>query len=170
MLQNINKKKAITVFVVTLLILFGGWYGYQSFLKDRAINEWANSQADDLTINKVEHTPEHIIVDVAWHNGALFAEQYLDLLEKVKSLHPQKEVYIQINPAQSQANLWWLQHSAIFFEALSKQAYTEIEKALQHLAEQGHIEDYSFGMNKELTFFYIEPKNQAALYIVLPLA
>lgn len=169
MLQKLNKKKTVLIFILSLIILFGGWLSYQAFVKDRTINGWAGEQ-ESFSLTKVEHTPDTVALDIEWRDGAFFAEQYLSILDKTKSLHPQKEVILKIDAKQSQAHPWWLKHSAVFIEAVSKQEYTQIESILKQYIEEGLIHTYSFGMNNELVFIYIEPTQEEDIYIVLTLA
>ncbi len=145
----------ILSFVVTAVILFGGFFTWQHVGLEKPLLQWADEQ-ENIRIEALNIQQNKVWMEVSFTDKS-FATSYIQLVQFLNT-HAQGKVHvIQLMPEQSEYHQWWLSHSSEILEVLQKGSYTQVNDILSRWKKQDIIADGYLKMNQEYLFIYIEP-------------
>lgn len=171
-MKKMNKKILLLSFVISFVLLFGGWFTYQYYGAEKPIQdkiaELEGVQLVQLAVdqNKAELT-------LHFEDQPQFGADLLEIDHFFEA--SKKEAHLSISKEQGENHPWWLQHSAEITEAIHQKEYSRIQSILDGWEEAGLITEGNVMMNQKHLFIYVQPvldsasKEKPEIYIYLPL-
>ncbi|MFD1426124.1 hypothetical protein [Kroppenstedtia sanguinis] len=158
---------AVSVLFISLLILFGGYFGFQWFQVEKPIRDTVQ-QTDHVKLEKIQVSPERIVIQLRPDDRFLLASDFIPLREEIQTYGGDRKLEIQFSDRPDSAlTEAWNQMVFGVREGMSHGQYTLIPQAVKQVAEKEGIQ-YRLGMDKK--FVYVElHRGGHYLYQVLPL-
>ncbi|SFS61327.1 hypothetical protein [Marininema halotolerans] len=153
--------------VVSLLLLFGGFYAYQKIQIETPMQETL-TEASHIKTYEVETSPNHITVHLTPDHGFSLSKDYIPLQKKLNKLAHGRDMSILIkHDAEGELLDAWNRINFGIQEGIALKQYTKIPQTVSEEAKAHHFDATVF-MDKN--FVYLElKKDDLHLYRVLPL-
>lgn len=163
-MKKLNSKIIFLSFIITSILLFGGWFGAQFFGQEKPIRDWISEQ-EGLELKDLKIEQDAIFVELSFHNGESFGLSYIQLVKELNQLAKGKEIRIGIDTEQSEYHPWWLAHSAPVIEALKNDQYPLIEQIIMDWKAAGLLREGKSMMNSHYVLLYLEPSEGDEIYL-----
>lgn len=167
MFKDIKWSYVAIVSIVSLFLLFGGWYLYQNISIKNPINEAVSSikgiKVTDLEINK-----KSVNLSINLYDIDNFQVTYELIEETISPFLNNRSLNIEIiNDGNDELNLVWSKSYFYIAEAIDKKEYSLIPQAIDKMKQEYNLDQASYTMDE--TNIYIDlHQNDAALYFVIP--
>jgi len=163
------KIRALPVFlslILTLGLLFGGWFMYQQFYVQRPIEEFIVSK-QQVVLKEMDIHKVPVTVELDFKDPNTFAMDFKEIKQFIAS-KTNKPVEIRIPPAGEEMKKLWEEEYFFIAEAIKKQEYSEIPKIIEKVEKERQLEKSVTRMDQENIYVYLQ-KGSDHLYAVLPL-
>lgn len=160
---------AVLSFIITLVVLFSGWWVYQWVQVKQPVSELLNDE-QHVSFYTIDAMPSHLNVDLQVDADFTLSSDYLRLLQQIKKQSRQTNVTVTIedNPNDVLQTTW----NDLYFilaEGLNRGEYYDMLQQLQQypLADDIQLE---VAMDDEKLYVWLEQNNgQKTLFEALPL-
>lgn len=163
------KIRALPIFLSILfssLLLFGGWYVFQSqFVKKPITNEIAamkSVKVNDIIINR-----DAITLDVSFNNPDKFAEDYKKIKKIASDKSNGKPVKVEVDSSNKNLKQIWDENAFAIAEAMELHTYSKIPAVLDQLKKKHSLNSVSSRMDDQYVYIYLND-GKAPYYTVLP--
>lgn len=160
---------AIFSLLITLVILFSGWWLFQWVQVKQPISELLNEQphVNDYTIDVL---PSRINIHLQVNSEFTLSSDYLRLLQQIKEESKQTKVTLTLIDDRNDAlQATWNDLYFILAEGINRGEYYEMLQQLQQYPLADEI-DLQVTMDEERVYVWLEQtKEQKSLFEALPL-
>jgi hypothetical protein len=161
----LNWKKVLLSCILTILILFGGWFLYDYFNMDKPIHAWFDEH-QSVELMEINDKGQATEVVVRFHDKNSFYKDYYDLVFFLNQLGD--DYQIAIDPEQGMFHPFWKEHSMVIAEAVESGDYDQIKRYIDQLKESKVIHDGYAVVTQDGLFLYIDPARGEDLYLQFP--
>jgi hypothetical protein len=158
---------AVLTLFVTLLILFGGFFGYQRWEVELPIRQAVAKNAH-VKLQQLAVQPDRVTIHLKTEAGFSLTRDYVDLRKSISQLAGNRKLHLVVHDRPAPAlNDAWDEMVFGIEEGIAHQRYTRIPQAVKQAAKPRNIR-YRVTMDDQ--FLYVElRRDQYWLYRVLPL-
>lgn len=153
--------------VMTLGILFGGWYTYQQYYVQEPIEQFIVAKPQ-VVLNDIQIQNEKVVVDLDFKDPDTFAKDYKEIFEYISDKTQGKKVIIQLPKQGDEMKRLWEEQYFGIAEAMEKQEYSRIPSLMEEMRKEIKLEKVLTRMDEENIYVYLK-KGVNHLYAVLPL-
>lgn len=153
--------------VMTLGILFGGWYTFQQYYVQQPIEHFIVSKPQ-VVLNDIQIQNNKVVVDLDFKNPDTFAKDYKEIVEFISDKTQGKKVVIQLPKQGDEMKKLWEEQYFGIAEAMEKQEYSRIPGLMEEMRKKIKLEKTLTRMDEENIYVYLQ-KGVNHLYAVLPL-
>ena len=164
---NIRAMPAVLSLLVTLIVLFGGYFAHQWFNLEKPM-EKAIQSTPHVTLEALRIKPDEIEIRLRTDENFSLAADYIPLQEKLRSLSGGRELHIRlVDRADAVLEKAWSQMAFGVTEAVVRKRYTRIPETVERAAEAAKVR-HEVAMDDR--FIYVALHHEGhSLYRVLPL-
>ena len=152
--------------VLTLGMLFGGWFTYQQFYVQRPIEEFIVNKPQ-VVLKEIKIHQNSVIVDLDFKDPNTFAMDYHEVKQFIED-KTGKKANIRIPVAGENMKRLWEEEYFFIAEAINKQEYSEIPKIIEKTKKDRQLEKTVTRMDEKYIYVFLQ-KGSDHLYAVLPL-
>jgi len=167
---NLKWPNIIIVFLLSLVLLFGGYFLYQKVNIQSPI-ESTISEIDGVQLNNIDISRSQISVNVTFNNPKNFKKAYLDIEDKLNSfVNDKKNMKIDIDNDLSETSLLnksWDESYFSIAQAIEKNEYQLIPQTIQALKGKLKLTKAISMMDEKQVYIELQ-KGKDAMYVVLP--
>lgn len=164
-----SKKIIIISCLVTLILLFGGFWGYQELMVKRPVESMIEEQPE-IKLRKMNVYPSDIEIqlEIIRPDQKVFTRHVPDLLNRIKEKNKGRSLHVKWEDRPNEKLLMaWDQMIFGIREGIETQKYTEIPETIKKWAEQYRL-GYGIKMNQDSVYILLYDGNHY-LARVLPL-
>lgn len=167
MFKNIKWNYVAVISIVSLLILFGGWYLYQNISVKNPINE-AVSSIDGVKVVDLAIDKKNVNLSINLYDVDNLQITYELIEEYVAPYLQNRSLNIEIvNNGNESLNFAWNESYFYIAEAIDKKEYSLIPQTIDNMQKKYNLDQVGYTMDE--TNIYIDLHSaDTALYIVIP--
>ncbi|MCH5585524.1 hypothetical protein MK805_11240 [Shimazuella sp. AN120528] len=153
--------------VVTLIVLFGGYQGYQYFKIEKPIKDVIHAQKD-ISLTKIEADPEDTEVQLNVKPTYDFIDKFPEVsIQLDKNLGKGKWHITFTNPQSNKVEIAW--HEMVFGvkEGLETGKYTLIQTTVKQISSKYHLH-YQLYIDDQYVYLSLKDENKT-WYQILPI-
>lgn len=167
MFKDIKWNYVAIISVVSLLILFGGWYLYQTISIKNPINE-AVSSIEGIKVTNLDIDKNNVNLSINLYDVDNFQVTYELIEETVTPYLQNRSLNIEIvNNGNESLNYAWSKSYFYIAEAIDNKEYSLIPQAIDNMEKEYNLDRAGYTMDE--TNIYIDlHQDDASLYIVIP--
>jgi len=167
MFKNIKWNYVAIVFVISLLLFFGGWYLYQNISIKNPINESASS-IEGIKVTDLEIDKKSVTLSVNFYDIDNFQATYELIEETISPYLNNRSLNIEIvNKGNEKLNLAWNKSYFYIAEAIENKEYSLIPQAIDNMKKEYNLDHAGYTMDGSNIYIDLQ-QNDAALYFVIP--
>ncbi|SFJ69198.1 hypothetical protein [Thermoflavimicrobium dichotomicum] len=156
--MNIQLHRVLLSLLVTLSILFGGFFAYQTFYIKRSIQQ-SVQKTPHVTIEKLEVSPKEVQLQLKIDQQFPVHSMYVPLYQRIKSYVGNRELRLQIqDQPDHELQQAWSQMLFGIREGLAQQRYTQVLHTVEKVAENQQI-DYQVNMDQQYLYVHLRKGN-----------
>jgi hypothetical protein len=163
---NIRVLPAVLSLLVTLIVLFGGYFAYQWFAIEKPVKR-AIHATPHVTLKELRVDPDRIEIRLSADEKFSLAADYLPLRKKLDSLAAGREVSIQFadrtDPVLEEA---WNRMAFGITEAVVQRQYTRIPKTVEAAAKNADLR-HEVAMDEQFIYVALY-RGDHSLYRLIP--
>ncbi|WP_139489123.1 hypothetical protein [Brevibacillus dissolubilis] len=152
--------------VVTLSLLFGGWFLYQKVQVENPI-ETKIGQMTSAKLNEIKVDKTHINVKLTVTKPDEFPEEYNELQQEIAKMVPDKEVDIAVTNQDGDLKDVWNNGLFAFTEAVELHQYSKIPAMLAEWKQVNKLDRAASHMDDENIYVFLQRGDQQ-FYTVIP--
>ncbi|MGD8189254.1 hypothetical protein ACQCN2_04550 [Brevibacillus ginsengisoli] len=164
--MQLRKAPILISLLVTMALLFGGWFLYQKVEVEEPIRTEISGMTSatlaDLQINK-----DQILIKLTVTNPDKFPAEYMDLQNYIAQDITNKKVEVDLtnqNPALKQI---WMDGTFAFTEALDLREYSKIPQLVSDWKVKNHLDNASTAMDQNNIYVFLK-RGSEEYYTIVP--
>lgn len=167
--MKIRLVPVILSLIITLLVLFGGWWVYESVHIKQPIGALLDKAAH-VTDYSIEVRPNHITVEVQVDAAFTLKGHYIDLLEQIKEATRHQNVTLTLKDEPDEVLLArWNELYFTLAEGIHTRNYRTMLDRLEEVAQEETVR-LQVAMDREHLYVFLqESESGASLFQALPL-
>ncbi|MFV9510654.1 hypothetical protein [Tepidibacillus sp. LV47] len=155
------------VFIISLIVLFGGSFLYQDFRIEKPIKEAIN-EIKGVKLQQIQLDKEKVILTLDVSNIDNFVNTYHQIEERVVPIIGKRELQLHFESNQDQALLHaWNQAYFDVAQAIDKNEYSTIPTVVKKIKSQAHLDKVGYGMDEKSVYIDLHAGDKS-LYVILP--
>lgn len=167
--MKIRPLPAVLSLVISLAVLFGGWFVYEQFKIKQPIAEIIEKQ-ENITAYRITVSPRKIVISLTVKPSFTLASDYTVLREDVKRVTSRDDVTITLDDhPDDQLYAAWNQLYFTFAEGIANRQYSKIVSQLDNapISERVRVE---VAMDEDYLYVWMqEQRGNHSLFHLLPL-
>jgi hypothetical protein len=164
---NIRVLPAVLSLLVTLIVLFGGYFAYQWFQIEKPLKNAIDS-TPHVTLEELRVDPDQIRIQLKADENFSFVEDYFPLRKRVHSLAAGRKVNIELKDrTDSVLEKAWNEMVFGVTEAVVQRDYTQIPETVETVAKNAKIR-HEVAMDEQFVYVALHHQDHS-LYRVLSL-
>ncbi len=164
---NIRAMPAVLSLLVTLIVLFGGYFAHQWFNVEKPLKNMIQS-TPHVTLEELRVNSDRIEIRLNADENFSLASDYIPLREKLRSLAGGRQVNIELTDrADAVLEKAWNRMAFGVTEAVVQRRYTQIPETVERVAETAKIR-HEVAMDEQFVYVALHHDDHS-LYRVLPL-
>lgn len=165
--MKIHANVAVISLFVTLLLLFGGFFGYQWYFVQRPLESLIAS-TPHVTDKKIELQPTQVKIEIVTDQPFSLTSDYPTLREQIEErIGKRKLEFKLVDKPSKEMETAWNQMAFGVKEGIAQKHYTQIPKTVQEVADPMQIQ-YDVKMDDQYVYIKLY-KEDRFMYQVLPL-
>jgi hypothetical protein len=161
-------KTIIISLVVTLIVLFGGYQGYQYFKIDKPIKDVFLTQQKDISISKIKFNPSNVQIQLNVKPTYSYIDEFPSLTKQLNEILGEGKWSITFTntqtPTMKQA---WKEIVFGVKEGIYTGRYTLIHSVTKQIANKYHL-SYDVYMDDQYVYLMLRDGNKS-WYQILPM-
>ena len=164
---NIRAMPAVLSLLVTLIVLFGGYFAHQWFYVEKPLKSMIQS-TPHVTLKHLRVKPDRIEIRLDADEKFSLAADFIPLREKLRSLAGEREVNIELaDRTDAVLEKAWNQMAFGVTEAVVLRRFTQIPETIEREAKTAKVR-HEVAMDEQFVYVVLR-HNGHSLYRVLPL-
>ncbi|EGL82236.1 hypothetical protein CathTA2_2259 [Caldalkalibacillus thermarum TA2.A1] len=162
---NLKWKTVLLSSLITALVLFGSWFGYQHLNTEKPIQAWFEDK-EGIELVELNATRKGVEITVRFHNP----DQFYPLYAKLDGFLQELDLpyVLTISAEQGEFNPFWLKHSAAFAESIYHHRYRDIQHYIEKLKANDEVRDGYVIVAEKGVFIYLDPSTGREVYLHFP--
>lgn len=163
--MQLRKVPIITSLLVTLALLFGGWFLYQKVEVEEPIRtEISGMQSAtlaDLQVNK-----EQLLIKLTVTNPDKFPEEYMKLKNNIAQNITNKKVVVELTNQDAALKKVWMDGTFALTEALELHQYSKVPALVEEWRVKNHLDKASTSMDENNIYVFLKRGSEEYYTIV----
>lgn len=166
--MKIRPFPAVISLVIALVVLFGGWFGYEWFAVKQPVRQLLENEAH-VSAYEIDVTPRNVTIDLEVTPEFSLTRDFLVLLEQVKAESGQENVTLALkDDPDDQLQTTWHDLYFVLAEGIANREYNTMLEQLQRRS-LGDVE-LQVAMDAEHLYVWLQKPNAGTtLFRALPL-
>lgn len=158
---------SIIVLLLSLALLFGGWFLYQYLIVQKPADESIN-KIKGVSVTELKMDRGLLEVDVQFDQIDGFQNTYTKIEEELLPYSENKTLEIHVlNQGNEQLRRAWEKNYFSVAEAIDQQKYSQIPETLESMKVNYQLKEVAYSMDDRYIYIDLHQKEDS-LYILLP--
>ncbi|MCS1351031.1 hypothetical protein [Mechercharimyces sp. CAU 1602] len=160
--MKVRAVQATTALVVTLILLFGGYFAFQWLKVEKPLQAYIQTHSE-LTIVDQAISPNHIELSLK-ASPSFDATSYRALYQQMEEIGGHREITIRfVDNENSSLQSAWEQISFLMYEYISLEQYGEIPPAVERISTLHGVEG-EVVMDEKAIYLLLQLEEEVAFY------
>ncbi|TCS84174.1 hypothetical protein [Tepidibacillus fermentans] len=166
-MQLKNWHLTVIVFMISLLVLFGGRFIYQNYRIEQPI-QVAMSEIKGVKLNQIQYDQQKVELTIVVQDVENFVDTYHQIENKIQPMIGKRELQLHFVNNQDQTLLRaWNQAYFNIAQAMDKNEYSTIPIVLEKLKKQSRLDKVGYGIDEKNVYVDLHV-GKKSLYFILP--
>ena len=164
--MQLRKVPVIASLLVTMALLFGGWFLYQKVEVEEPIRTEISAMKSatlaDLLMNK-----EQLLIKLTVTNPDKFPEEYMKLMNHISQDITNKKVAVELTNQDAALKQVWMDGTFALTEALELHQYSKVPKIVGDWKVKNHLDKASTAMDQDNIYVFLK-RGSGEYYTIVP--
>ncbi len=165
--MQLRKAPIISSLLITLALLFGGWYLYQKAEIEEPIrnhiSEMHSVKLADLQVKK-----DQLLIKLTVTAPDTFPEEYVKLQDEINQLVSNKATVVELTNQDANLKKVWMDGTFALTEALQLRQYSKVPELVHDWKVKNHLDMAQTSMDQHNIYVFLK-RGAEEYYTIVPL-
>lgn len=152
--------------LITLTLLFGGWFLYTKLQVEEPIRKQIG-QMTSVKLADMQVGKEQLMIDLNVVKPESFPGEYIALLQTIRDIAPDKKVQIELANQDPELKKIWSEGVFRFTEAVDLHEYSKIPTLLNSWKTEHHLDTATASMDDNYIYVFLK-RDKAQYFTIIP--
>lgn len=164
--MQVRKVPIISSLLITLALLFGGWYLFQKVEIEEPVRTKI-AQMDSATLADLQVTKEQMLIKLTVTNPDAFPEEYTSLEQEINRIVNNKQVTVELTNQNEELKKVWNEGTFALTEALELHQYSKLPALVNEWKVKNQLDTALTSMDKSNIYIFLK-RGSEEFYTIVP--
>lgn len=164
--MQLRKVPIITSLLVTMALLFGGWFLYQKVEIEEPIRTEISGMKS-ATLADLQMNKEQLLIKLTVTNPDKFPEEYMELQNHIEQQINNKKVTVVLTNQDDALKQVWMDGTFALTEALELRQYSKVPQIVGDWKLKNHLDKASTAMDHNNIYVFLK-RGADEYYTIVP--